>query len=162
MDEPRRILLIEVDADLPLWTPTPLEVPLARRLRLLEGTLEEVRSALAELTWPEPLPPMLYIHLQVPEFTPQAPSDLFKLLADTFPDDDPAARPKLVRIRQFLPAGTEAEAPAMPAMPALRDLEPEDVFRRLCDQSGVELDDDLLAAFRSLVAEVSVEHGAVS
>ncbi len=155
MDEPRRVLLVDTDDPGDAWTPTRIEVPLARKLLRLEGPVEDVRADLAALTWAEPLPPLLYLHLDVSEFQPQAPGELFKLLAETFPDDDPAARPKIVRIRQFLPAGAEAEAARSPELPSLRDVEPEDVFRRLCENSGVELDPELLTAFRAVVADVA-------
>ncbi len=159
MDEPRRVLIVDTDDPAPVWTPTPVDVPLARKLLRMEGSLDDVRAELAGLAWTDPLPPLLYLHLHVAEFQPQAPAELFKLLAETFPDDDPAARPKLVRIRQFLPAGAEAEAERSPELPSLRDVTPEDVFRRLCEASGVELDGELLTAFRSLVADEAGANG---
>ncbi len=64
-------------------------------------------------------------------------------------------RPHLAVVRQEAspppPSSAAGGGDDAEVRPSLRDLSPEDVFRRLCGERGETLDDALLAAFRDLL-----------
>ncbi|MCA9514952.1 MAG: exonuclease subunit SbcD [Myxococcales bacterium] len=149
--EPRRVLRVELPAPGEGAEVTPLLVPPARDLVELAGPPEAVATALRALSSTAPLPPLVYARLAVESYDPGAPAALYAAL-DAHKDD--ARRPRLVSVRQDAPAPAEgAEEEATPALPRLRELSPEDVFRRVCDQAAESVDDALLAAFRELLHE---------
>ena len=128
----RRVLLVDLDPD-PAEAPvvTPLAVPTPRGLREVRGAPGELLDALRDLTWEEPLPPLVFARVVADELPPGLPSSIHEAL-ETFAE---GARPTLVELRQerATPLGTsEGEE----ELPPLGDLRPHEVFRRLCEARG--------------------------
>lgn len=148
-ETPRHVILVDVAAGEPARV-TPIEVPRGRDLVALEGPLAEVEAALVALRSDAPLPPLVYARVKVDGYDPTLQATLQAAL-DRRPADVP--RPILVSVRQDRPeAPAEPDAVSPVALPRLRDLAPEEVFRRLCDVRGESVDGPLLNAFRSLIA----------
>ena len=128
----RRVLLVDLDPD-PAEAPvvTPLAVPTPRGLREVRGAPGELLDELRDLTWEEPLPPLVFARVVADELPPGLPSSIHEAL-ETFAE---GARPTLVELRQerATPLGTsEGEE----ELPPLGDLRPHEVFRRLCEARG--------------------------
>lgn len=147
--QPRVVLRVDLEPNVGrTLTPTAVTVPAFRRLVPVRGTLKKVAAALRELTWSEPLPPLVHVTVELPSRQPEAVAELRRIHEDTWADVED--RPLLVQIRQ------EVEAPAVEGgheadRPPLAGLDPEAVFRLLCDSRGESADEALLGAFRSLL-----------
>ena len=143
----RRLLLVDVTGtDRPVVT--PIEVPVARHVVEIKGPVADVADRLRTLSWDTPLPPLVMAVIEVESYRTGVEMDLQRAI-----EARGDAGPKLVLATQER-IGADAGATGdgdMAAGPPLRDLGPEDVFRRLCLARGETLDDRLLARFRSLV-----------
>ncbi|TNF23878.1 MAG: exonuclease subunit SbcD [Deltaproteobacteria bacterium] len=150
-ETPRHVLLVDIAADGEARVERR-EVPRFRDLVLLEGDRGQVEEGLAALSSDAPLPPIVYARVTVDGYDPGVQAALQEVLAQR--DDGDDARPHLAGVRQQAAAPVAAPSPVADdegLRPSLRDLTPEDVFRRLCADRGEPLEDDLLAAFRDLV-----------
>lgn len=146
----RRVVVVELD-DASVRTRS-LAVPRFRTLVDVVGPLDAVLTQLAELQWTEPLPPFVMVEVQTEGHVPGVGLRLREGLAEAF--EDAAMRPSLIHWHATnISARSEEEA----APPALDSLSIEDVFLRLCNQRGEQVDDDLLGALREAIeaAEVS-------
>jgi len=150
-ETPRHVLLVDIGDD-GVAHVDPREVPRFRDLVLLQGDRGQVEEGLAALESDAPLPPIVYARVTVEGYDPGVQAALQEALTRRGDAED--RRPHLAGVRQ------EAPAEATPAAgldardqvrPSLRDLSPEDVFRRLVEDRGEKLDDGLLAAFRDLL-----------
>ncbi len=130
-------------------TPVAIEVPAFRRLVPLRGSLEAVAAGLTDLTWDEPLAPLVHVGLELPRRQPEVVAELRRLHEEIWADT--ADRPLLVQTRQEIDAAPEGTAGEAEHRPPLAGLDPESVFRLLCDSRGEEADAALLGAFRSLL-----------
>ncbi|MFB6262280.1 MAG: exonuclease SbcCD subunit D C-terminal domain-containing protein, partial [Bradymonadaceae bacterium] len=132
-----------------------IEVPLWRDIVEIAGPPDEVLERLAELTYDEPLPPYVYLEVEVGE--DDAPSEVLnearELLDERF---DPDEQPRIVDDRYFdASAGEGADGSEREA--SLKDLEPVDVFRRKYQrdrETEEDPPDELLEAFRTLQNDV--------
>lgn len=151
---PRRVRLVDTAArPEDAASVRTLDVPRARAIVELSGTPKEVEAKLSTLSATEPLPPIVYARVEVERFQAGIEEDLRKVVL---------ARgehaPILVQVRQELP---KAEfTPDLPVTSPLKDLTAEDVFRRLCQERQVPLNEELLNAFRSLAEPRESERGA--
>jgi exonuclease SbcD len=137
-NRPHGVLLFELgDAE-----PEFIRAPLTRALVHLSGNESELVAALGRLSWSEPCPPLVFLELSVEGYDPGALERLEQGLGTE------AAR--VVSLRQRTP---DARAPSCLPAETLGELEPEAVFRLLCERKGAGLDADLLAAFRDVLDE---------
>ena len=151
-ETPRHVLLVDLEAGTEARVAMH-EVPRFRDLVLLEGDRAQVEEALGELTSNAPLPPIVYARVTVDGYDPGVQAALQDVLPRRGDAED--ARPHLAGVRQEASApptgAASADADDAEVRPSLRDLSPEDVFRRLCGERDETLDDALLAAFRDLL-----------
>jgi hypothetical protein len=124
---------------------TPIEIPLGRQLLKLEGTAEELPATIRSLTWAEPLPPLLYLHVRADEL----PSDFSSRVQEATTSHPEGARPSVVETRQIRLTPLARIEPE--DVPHLEDLEPGEVFATLVRGSGAHLDDPLKTAFGQLL-----------
>lgn len=131
-------------------------VPTWRRLVPITGTVDEVEAALREVRWDRDaeLAPLVGVTAEVDSYVPGLASRLHQVLGEAAGAMSPAAgaAPVLVEVVQRRRDVQEAAGLAEET-PRLRDMQPEEVFERLCQAQGVSLDDALLGAFRQLAAE---------
>jgi exonuclease SbcD len=145
--QPRRVLLVDLDAE-PAVAVTPIEVPHDREMVEIVGSPAEVEAALGALAWSTRLPPLVHVTVVSPVAEPGLPRRLHEALAG----HDAQRRPVLVEVRQQSPA---CEGRATPVCgPSLEELEPSEVFARLCDAEQLEGDTRarLEAAFATLAS----------
>jgi exonuclease SbcD len=148
---PRRVLLADIDPSGGEPRVEPLAVPEVRAIVEVRGPIEAVAARLRDLSWTTPLPPLVYAAVRVERYTASVEGELFRALAAR---GGPA--PRLVEVRQELDRTDGARPEAAPA-PTLRDLGPEEVFRRLCEARGTPCDEALLGAFLSLLGAGAAE-----
>jgi len=140
---PRRVLLVDTqagEAAEPLVE--SLQVPEFRQILALDGTPEELTVQLRKLTWSTPLPPLVQVVARVPSFLPGIAHELTM------------ATPAGAQIVKFSQQRMAAEE-VIDAAPVrqLSDLDPEEVFRRLCRARNEPVDDALLTAFHGLLGD---------
>lgn len=126
-----------------------LEVPSPRDILELAGTPKEVAAALRELTWETELQPIVYAKVFVDRFTASVEDELRKAVLARG-----ERAPILCAVRQEplqVPLRIVQSSHGDGTM--LRDLSPEEVFVRLCQERQVAADPELLNAFRSLLSE---------
>jgi exonuclease SbcD len=132
---PRRVLLIDTHAD-PDGEPVveSVKVPEFRQILELRGTPPEVVTQLRNLTWTTPLPPL------GPELAKATPAgvQIVKLIQDREVEDAPI---------ELVPSVS------------LSQLQPEEVFRRLCLARSEPMDEALLTAFHSLLGDYARGEG---
>lgn len=143
----RYVLMFDSDESEP--NVTAIEVPQHRDMIEMEGSLKDVCAQLRSLTWSTSLRPIVHVRLAVDRYDPTATAKIYDLVHECFGRD----APPIAELRQVRRDASERPTATTPTTTRLRDLEPEDVFRRLCAVQQVEADDDLLAAFRSLLTE---------
>jgi len=145
----RKVLLLDVPGPSPL-RPQPVDIPAFRSLRTLRGAPDSVIAELQSLSWNEPLPPLVMVELELDRAMPEETARVRLAYAEHWAESP--VRPRLVRIRQLVQrdrgASTEALAPV-----SLRSMSPEEVFLRLCQHQGAELDVPLLEAYRTALAD---------
>jgi len=147
---PRHVLLVDLQGQ---EDPAvrPVEVPLWRTILELRGEPEAVLEQADALDHQGPLPALLSVVLEVDHFTPGLEDDLQRAVKEQHGD-----AVELVRVIQLKRAlEVKDEIPAV----SLRELKPEDVFRKLCAVKNEPLDQELLTAFRSLLSQGDDEHG---
>ena len=128
---------------------TAVNVPVFRALRALQGTPDELLASMVELTWAEPLPPLLYCTAVTELLSDDLAGKLRDALHERFA---PAPVPLLAELRQAHPGlATQQEDVETPET-GLRDLGPVEVFDKLCDARAISERDGLKRAFASLVA----------
>lgn len=142
---PRRVRIVDTaaapDAAASVRT---VDVPSARRLIELSGSLEAVEAQLSGLEWETALAPIVYARVQVDRFRASVEESLRQCVLAKG-----ERAPNLVQVRQELLLA--ADAPEAPPVASLKDLSPEEVFRRLCQDRKEPVDEPLLDAFRSLL-----------
>lgn len=147
----RHTLLVDVEGKERL-RPKALAVPRFRDIVQLEGSPQEVIDALAQLSWSEPLPPLINVDLQLESPDLSESARVRSFFAEQFVDDD--SRPHLVRVHQTVDRPSmEGLSAAEEGPTSVRDMGPEEVFVRLCAHAGVPPDSELLTAFRSVLSE---------
>lgn len=144
---PRHVLRVEIaDADAePVVTPLP--VPFARRVVAVTGRPEQVIATVRDLSWDTPLPPLVVAEATVDHFRVGLDGEI---LVAARRGGGPS--PIVAAVRQTREVPAEQAQAAVVARP-LRELTPEEVFRELCRVQRVTVDDEMLAAFRSLLDE---------
>jgi DNA repair protein SbcD/Mre11 len=153
-DTPRRVLALELDGEGGPIEPRAIEVPRFRRLVELRGDAAQVRSGLEALAWHEELPPLVWVRLQLEHRSPELAAEVRRSWEELWPGLAPEGRPHLARLRQDVP-DVEPDLPPLRRR-VLASCDPEEVFAELCEERNEPLDDELLAAFRSLLgAEAS-------
>jgi len=126
-------------------------VPRWRALIELEGDVLEVSKVLRELTWPDhELPPLIRAQLLVDRYTAGLEGQLHQAL-----EANPRKGAKLLLPQQRVRVTAGAASSSATLEKALRELEPLEVFERLCKHREHPLDDALRNAFLSLVSEPS-------
>ncbi len=127
-----------------------VEVPQARSVLELTGTVSEVADKLRGLQWDNALPPIVYASVEVEAFRATAEEELRKAATARS-----GVSPHLVQVRQSRPRpqGPGGQTAAAPV--GLRELTAEEVFLKLCAHRQESVDEALLNAFRSLVSEGS-------
>jgi exonuclease SbcD len=142
---PRHVLVVDVPAAAgEAAAVIPLPVPLYRGIVELRGEPETVLREAQALEWTTPAPPLVDVTLEVARYEVGLEAELRR----QWPEGDRA--PRIVRVRQTAVGAAPTQAEAAPR-PSLRELTPEDVFRHLCAARREPLDEELLAAFRSIV-----------
>ena len=136
-----------------------LIVPTYRQLHTLRGSVAEVKTALSGLTDlqrekdAEDLPPWVDIRVVTPYPLPLLREELQTIVSPLREDDfrEADSLPRILRCSYELPQ--EAESTDSILLPQnLEELQPEEVFYRLCHGQGGTRDDypELLATFREL------------
>jgi DNA repair protein SbcD/Mre11 len=143
----RKVRLVEVAKDVRAAAVVrSLEVPSPRRIVELAGQEQEVAAQLDALGWDEPLPPLVFARVSVERYSAQVEESLRKVALGRG-----KAGPHLVQVRQELVhAPSDVQARVVSA--GLCDLQPEEVFLRLCEEKQQPADEALLNAFRSLLS----------
>jgi len=144
----RQVLLIDVEPDAPV-EPKAKSVPPIRDIRVLVGPPDAVIQQFADLSWPEPLPPLLNVELELERPDLSESVRVREAFATHFADAE--ERPHLVRVHQRVERPAESAGLESLDAASVRDLAPEDVFVRLCAHAGVEADNELLNAFRTVL-----------
>ncbi|TPV94347.1 MAG: exonuclease subunit SbcD [Myxococcales bacterium FL481] len=138
--------VLEFDSGAAQPTPQVLRVPPTRDLVELTGVFDEVAAQLETLSWTTPLRPLVYLRVTVDSYDPTLAARLYEINRTAHATD----APPIVELRQV--RRTSPQAPPLDdQLTRLRDLEPEEVFRRLCRAQGVTPQTPLLAAFRTLL-----------
>lgn len=145
---PRQVLLADLTGDSPAVVKS-VRVPPLRDVLHVRAAFDDVVERLRAMTWDTPRPPLVVVEVEVPSMVPGLEVRLGEAVGG--PD-----RPALASVRQ-VPSGPAVTVSDGAPPPSLRDLSPEDVFRRLCAVRGEVLDDDLLAAFREVASPVADE-----
>jgi exonuclease SbcD len=138
----RKVLLVDVADDAGVPEVRPLEVPAPRPILELRGQLDEVGDRLRAMTWDTELPPFVYAFLETDYVGAGVEAELHKAA-----EANPHGTPRLLAVRRGLQRTAGVE-PASAPTPPLSELEPEEVFLRLCAARGVEAEAELLDAFR--------------
>lgn len=142
---PRRVLQVRLErGDASVAEVEAVEVPMSRALLEMEGEPEEMLTELRSLEWVEPLPPLLYLRVVADEL----PVDLQSRLQDALAVHPECERPVIVELRQRRKTPLQELGPEQTR--ALEEMTPREVFRSLAQASGVDADDQLLAAFDQL------------
>jgi exonuclease SbcD len=144
---PRHVLRVEITDANAEPVVTPLPVPFARRVVAVTGRPEQVVHAVRGLSWDTPLPPLVVVEATVDHYRVGLDGEV---LAAAQRNDGPS--PIIATVRQTREMASEQGQTTAMARP-LRELTPEEVFRELCRAQRVALDDEMLAAFRSLLDE---------
>lgn len=121
-------------------------VPQHRAIVELRGSEEQIQTQLEALDTSEhDLPPLVWVDVEVPHYTP----DVAKPLLDHMAQHPEDKRPRLVRVGQTLVAPEPRLGEEGPTS-SLRDLEPEEVFTRLyrARNEGQDPRDILIESFR--------------
>lgn len=141
---PRTVNLVHLGSD--GISVNPIEIPKTRKVLEVQGNSEEVKKKLEALTWDTPLPPMVLVDLEVKSFQIGLEEEIRGFVAGLEP------RPLLLDIHQTrLAEGAKDPNPEGTPPPArLKDLDPGEVFRMLCDARG-EHADELMEAFSGLL-----------
>jgi len=149
MKPERQVLMVDLSPD-PHGqaTVTPLKIPTFRSLIQLEGHPRDVARRLKKLTWSGELDPLVYVTLEVEQYSPDAEAKVYEA-RDTHPVD---RRPRIVQIRQEARFATETTADLEEANRPLHTLKPMDVFVTLCNLHGEPVTEDLLRAFSALTS----------
>ena len=104
-----------------------LETPTTRQILDLKGTQEEVEKAIQKLQWNTPLPPFLYLVVEVDFFR----ADLSSFFSELLKKHHSSAEIRLLRVEQMLTSATkEVKKHELLATP-LHELSPQEVFTRL-------------------------------
>jgi exonuclease SbcD len=146
---PRRVLLIDTQAELDAEPVVEsVQVPEFRQIIELRGTPPAVMTQLRNLTWTTPLPPLVQLVVRVPSYQPGIGPELAK------------ATPAGVQIVKLIQDREVDDAPIelVPSV-SLSQLQPEEVFRRLCHARSEPMDDALLTAFHSLLGDFARSEG---
>ena len=143
---PRRVLLVDLPEGGRAAEVSSLEVPLVREVLQVTGTPEQVLEQLRALAWETPMPPLVMATLEVAGYEPGLEVRLQRETAWVGEDS-----PNLLRVTQRQVGAVESGDDPVPV--SLKELTVEEVFRRLCQTRMQELDQPLLAAFRSLLTE---------
>ncbi len=162
---PRSVRIVELgEADKPVIS-HKLELPFARALHRVSGTLEAVQQdlrthATRHLADPPALQPWVEVKVKTDERIPNLRQALLDSIAEVTEDSADKLPLELVRI------STERLSPAPAAAPAdrrqLDELDPEDVFTRLLTSAGTEDEKrkELVADFRALYNWMTDENDA--
>lgn len=146
---PRRVLVVDTQSgDQPQPVVESVEVPQFRQILEIRGTPEAVVAQLRAVRWSNPLPPLIQVVAQVTGYQPGLAQEFGQALP-------PGAQ--LVEIKQARQVDPAVSTPS--EVVTLRQLQPEDVFLRLCAAKGETADPALLTAFRSLLGDAGVEPG---
>ena len=152
---PRSVRLVELGRAGDPVTSRKLEVPFARALHRLRGTLDEVRAELTTLVVrareeSPTLVPWVEIRILSDAPVPNLRQTLDEVVRETA-DGRGAAGPVEV-VRLSTARLTPAPATAAPLPQRLDEIDPADVFARLLDATGTpdEVQRELLADFRDL------------
>ncbi|MFH1469676.1 MAG: exonuclease subunit SbcD [Pseudomonadota bacterium] len=128
----RRVLCVDLDPD-PAGraTITPIEVPVFRGQRLLEGSPEEILAQARALAWAEPLAPLVHVLART-----DLPDPLFgQKVAEVVPTGADGQRPLVADVRLLREVDPGVEEAVSTA--DLQELGPAEVFRALCRARGV-------------------------
>jgi exonuclease SbcD len=152
----RHILLVDVDGTERV-RPKAHAVPRFRDIVQLEGNSQEVLDGIAQLSWSEPLPPLVNVELQLDQPDLSESARVRSFFAEQFLDAD--SRPHLVRVHQTVDGATSGGLPdgGGEVTTSVRDMGPEEVFVRLCAHAGIDPDPELITAFRSVLSEEEEE-----
>lgn len=146
----RKVLIADVSAGADLVV-RALPVPRWRALIELEGDVIEVSRIVRELTWSEQeLPPLIRAQLVVDHYTAGLEGQLHQAL-----EANPRKGARLLLPQQRVRARADDASSSVALDKALRELEPMDVFERLCKHRDQPVDDALRKAFLSLLSEPS-------
>jgi len=144
----RQVLLVDLDPDpAGAATVTRLTVPSPRALRELRAEPDALVAEVRDLTWGEPLPPLLFCRA----VADAVPADLVPRLHAALAAFPEAERPALVELRQERATPTPAAEDDAP-MPPLDSLEPTEVFATLCRSVGLTETAALASAFAELAS----------
>lgn len=150
----RRMMQVDIDVDGEEASVDvdSIDVPTWRRLYTLEGDEASIAEKISELEVDEPLPPYLFLSIEVESGTEayyEPEERLREHIEETFPDTD--ERPRVVGVRVVDPdaGGVNFESD----LPPLEDLSPREVFeKRYQSRHGKDEapPDDLVEAFEEV------------
>lgn len=143
----RKVLRVDLSPE-PGGSPTveALVVPSPRALLELEAPPDELLKQVVQLSWTEPLPPLLYCRVR----TDALASDFTTLLREAIATHPEGARPVDVELRVI--RATELDFTAEPDSRTLDELSPTEVFATLLQAAGRADNEGLTAAFSELLS----------
>jgi len=154
---PRYVIEVEIDADKAPGERASVqkhEVPRFREIVELKGPIDDVISRLHKLHSDCPLPPFVYVELEVDQYL----LDGAQRVTEALDAHAAAIRPRVVDVRQRVRGRDEDAEKDASASRGLRDLRPEEVFLRLCrSRLSGEPDEALLTAFRSVASMLDAQ-----
>lgn len=145
---PRRVLRVDLGATLDARpVVTPIDVPAARALLELRAEPDTLIAQVRELTWAEPLPPLLFCRAVADDL----PSDLNGRLHEALAAHPEDRRPAMAEFRQER-ATPQATDDTDTPRPRLDELRPEQVFDTLLESQGLAGHAPLRAAFQRIAS----------
>lgn len=148
----RTVRLVELSSEVEAAaTVSTLEVPSFRKIVELTGAPDDVASRLRALTWDTELPPIVYARALVTRYS----SSVEETLRSAVRAHGQRA-PRLVELRQVTLQAAEVQRELVQVI-SLKELCPEEVFLRLCQDQQEPADPALMNAFRSLLSAAPEE-----
>lgn len=148
----RQVLRVDLAPGAPAVV-SPIEVPRARALVQLDGTVDEVCAHLRALRWSERLPPALKLTVRVDGAVGNEGERIEEALSACG-----ELRP-VVALREFkAPAPADGAELAIPLPESLAAMSAEDVLRDLCARRGVADVDSLVEVFALATSLAEIEN----
>jgi len=127
------------------------QILLLRNIVEFKGTLENVLEQIQNLKWVTPASPILCIIVYVDFYTAGIDLEIRKKINKRFSKNPPI----LSNVKQII-KNIKNQNLFLPENLSLKDLTIEEVFLKMCESQNLNVEDDLLKAFQSLLSEENI------